>query len=374
MEQYREDWRAFEKREPGYLKALYIAFQAIFHFNTPIDIDYILLLHKLATEGVHRTNYQLNRTKLSRKGAFRQDDVNAVSFELSHYESVPDNATLAGVYQLLEDKNPFLMFSIATKNRNFKLRDVYLTNELIDRLRRCFVMVKEKKHFVSDDDFWDALIKFAYIKNVSEKNKSVIVPILKKIAETENNDQLANYLFEVIKISRYRGAVRVKILSGQRKNVESILTDEMQKYVDYYHDSIAIARNRIEKLYAIIIFIQSCEQLHPFYDANCRTFCMLLLNHLLMRNGFPPAILTNPNRFDAFSRDELLIDVLDGMKESIAFIKGEESSCVKTTNIVNDLGQSQTQSDQMLKNYFDEIVNMEDFDRDRTCKISTLRI
>ncbi|WP_115711750.1 ankyrin repeat domain-containing protein [Legionella sainthelensi] len=45
--------------------------------------------------------------------------------------------------------------------------------------------------------------------------------------------------------------------------------------------------------------IETCEQIHPFLDANGRTFVNLLLNRLLIQNGFPPATFFQPNLFDA---------------------------------------------------------------------------
>jgi hypothetical protein len=50
---------------------------------------------------------------------------------------------------------------------------------------------------------------------------------------------------------------------------------------------------------------QNLEQLHPFPDANARTFSILLLNHLLARDKLPLAMLEDPNRLDGWSKAEL---------------------------------------------------------------------
>lgn len=59
--------------------------------------------------------------------------------------------------------------------------------------------------------------------------------------------------------------------------------------------------------------IQKLERMHPFIDGNCRTFCMVLLNGLLMQHGFKPAILNDPNDFDGHSIEELVALVKQGI-------------------------------------------------------------
>lgn len=69
-----------------------------------------------------------------------------------------------------------------------------------------------------------------------------------------------------------------------------------------------------EKLTLIVKLIHELEIIHPFQDGNCRTF-FLLLNHLLVQNELSPTLLTNPNRFDGFSIDELINEVKNGQVE-----------------------------------------------------------
>ena len=71
--------------------------------------------------------------------------------------------------------------------------------------------------------------------------------------------------------------------------------------------------NDADKLRLIIQFIKKLELLHPFNDANCRTFCILLLNRELVRNGFCPSMLEDPNLFDGYSIDYLVNEVIQGM-------------------------------------------------------------
>lgn len=74
------------------------------------------------------------------------------------------------------------------------------------------------------------------------------------------------------------------------------------------------------KLMNIIEFIQTIEHLHPFLDGNGRTFCTIILNKVLLENGFRPVILENPNRFDGFAPDELIQEIEKGF-DNFANIK-----------------------------------------------------
>lgn len=59
--------------------------------------------------------------------------------------------------------------------------------------------------------------------------------------------------------------------------------------------------------------LRSVNQLHPFIDGNIRT-CYIMLNRLLDHYHLGKTILTNPNRFDMFSLDELTKDVEEGQR------------------------------------------------------------
>lgn len=59
---------------------------------------------------------------------------------------------------------------------------------------------------------------------------------------------------------------------------------------------------------------QNLEQFHPFPDGNCRSFGIILLNHLLARHGLPLSMLEDPNWFDGWSLDELVAKVKEGQQ------------------------------------------------------------
>ena len=91
------------------------------------------------------------------------------------------------------------------------------------------------------------------------------------------------------------------------------LTNYVEKIVAKYNYEISQPLSAESKLKTIIELIVSLERTHPFVDANTRTFSMLLLNKELLRNGFSPTILNNPNRFAGLSRAELYNEVVNGM-------------------------------------------------------------
>ncbi|PJD93341.1 MAG: hypothetical protein CK424_02860 [Legionella sp.] len=71
-----------------------------------------------------------------------------------------------------------------------------------------------------------------------------------------------------------------------------------------------------EKLYIIADTIRRLEQMHPFQDMNCRTFCMVFLNVLLIQNDFLPALIDDPNKFDGYDTHSLVQVIKEGIERS----------------------------------------------------------
>jgi Fic/DOC family len=79
-----------------------------------------------------------------------------------------------------------------------------------------------------------------------------------------------------------------------------------------YEADIQSAQTETEKLSAIARCCQTLEQIHPFEDGNARTFGILLVNRLLLKEGLNPAIIEDPNRFDGYSNAELIEEIRSG--------------------------------------------------------------
>src|SRR5205814_286959 len=68
-------------------------------------------------------------------------------------------------------------------------------------------------------------------------------------------------------------------------NQANILLDET---IDNYNNEIVHADTDEKKIELIAKTIQAFERIHPFSDANGRTFVNILMNYLLIQEGFPP--------------------------------------------------------------------------------------
>jgi hypothetical protein len=118
------------------------------------------------------------------------------------------------------------------------------------------------------------------------------------------------------------------------------IAERLNKAIVYYAEQMATADTREKKLECIVRLIAQLERIHPFSDGNCRTLCVLVLNRELIRNGFLPVILDNPNRFDGFSIDELMEEVKRGMQHFLDVKSGNVGYFGKTTQQVCDMHPS----------------------------------
>src|SRR4029077_16513214 len=84
-----------------------------------------------------------------------------------------------------------------------------------------------------------------------------------------------------------------------------------------YNKAIVACKTFDEKLRVIVKYIYQFEHLHPFSDANLRTFGILLLNRLLLQNGFPPVAFYDPNCIDGYSMEQLLTEIKFSMQMSV---------------------------------------------------------
>ncbi|WP_343602821.1 DUF4157 domain-containing protein [Roseateles sp.] len=94
-----------------------------------------------------------------------------------------------------------------------------------------------------------------------------------------------------------------------------------QEVISRYHDDIVAAdelpeeaAQRDAKLTAIARICQDLDQMHLFTDGNIRTIVFLVLNKLLLEQGFSPVIMSEPNVFDCKSVDELKAEIGRGQR------------------------------------------------------------
>lgn len=264
-------WLPFEKTEPGYIAALINRFVAFGEEKKEqITCEYIQALHKAATQNVNNLEYN---HKLSKEAKQKPGE----------WRSIQASTAL-----------------------NFT--DVSLEG------------IKEILHMMDQEKPEDAchITIVGELSNIHYNNKG------------NNNDELAQKIMEDIQNGvEIRLATRIKESAEQK--MPAIIMAKMNNLIKKYEEDILKAKKPIEKLYAIAEFIAHAERLHPFIDANGRTFCMLLVSFLMMKNGFPPPILQNSNRFEGFSVKELVEDLILGMQNTMQVAKGHKNLYGVTT-------------------------------------------
>ena len=110
----------------------------------------------------------------------------------------------------------------------------------------------------------------------------------------------------------------------------------------HYNTAIAAAVNDEAKLCVIVSHIQRLERIHPFIDGNGRT-SYILMQRLLIQNGFLPTIMELPNHLDGFDLDSVVAEVKQGMLYTQLLIHypsitvlGYKTKQLSTTNFFGD--------------------------------------
>jgi UDP-N-acetylmuramyl pentapeptide synthase len=106
-----------------------------------------------------------------------------------------------------------------------------------------------------------------------------------------------------------------------KHSVQMLIIAKMEAIVDRYNQAISIAKTDDEKLLAIAPVSRELELLHPFPDGNCRTFSCITLTQLLITNGFPPALLENPNLDNEVSLLQWIEEIKKGIQRTLDLIK-----------------------------------------------------
>lgn len=100
--------------------------------------------------------------------------------------------------------------------------------------------------------------------------------------------------------------------------------EELAKAIcDQYNKSICLATTGDERLRAIATLVKDIEHLHPFHDVNGRT-STILLQRLLIQNGFLPAMLFDPNQIDGYDLNSLIMAIKSGIEITQSLIENPE--------------------------------------------------
>ncbi len=279
----------FESREPGYFQAIFtawdMALKKLLTGKIEIDIAFILELHKMALTEVNQTNYGKEEKALI--GKFYNEKV-CRGIRLSWRI-----ATSEGIKQILTK------MTHQRPDRNFISVSIYP----IEYPREINRYLSSK----TSEALFDELPADEYI-SISSNNKMTHNKI---IVTQENIKNITIDLFETTVFMESN-------LDLEQKSYDAVV----QWYLDCFHNDMKESETSgYEQLKAIVKLVQDCEQLHPFKDGNGRTFCMLLLNYLLLRYGFPPTILYQPLAIHGYSLDEAVLLVYNGMVSSLSVVE-----------------------------------------------------
>ena len=171
--------------------------------------------------------------------------------------------------------------------------------------------------------------------------------IISKSTDPENHDQI-------------RCVIDHRSLINERPVSDSV-REKLQTLLIHFYQRIDRVKLESDKLKLIIQLVQTCEQLHPFIDYNCRVFCMLMFYRLLNDYGFPLSIMNNLRHLDYYSINELYTEVIEGMHHTFELIENKKLFSVDTDQVISSL-QKNKRLDKYLRE-FKKIVSNEEHAR-----------
>lgn len=323
-------WLAFEINEPHYLVSVFKAFFTVVNENDNLSIELIKRTHAILGTDVLNTNYDDTTPK---PGNFR--DSPYIAFGLAK-----SNASLAGIKELLERKNKAHCFVICVKEIKSKSGfTLILDHETIQDLK--------KNHTISEcvriDS--DGMLDHSSLDPENNRLDAVLLDLASKVAEAKSKQDLSELFYSFINgtytLSKEEYYYEINYAyEAPAENTQLFYESTLQLLIEDYYDNLERAKSDLAKLRVIVTFTQRCEQLHPFDDMNCRLFCMVILNHLLKLNGFPYVIQADPNRFDLFSTDELIADMITGMKKTFELVETDVIYGVDTEHLLKAIESS----------------------------------
>ncbi len=265
----------FHPGEAGYIDSMCVAFEmAMQYLDQPITIEFIQYCHQISTSGVD-VSYRDRRGNVYDK-LFRKEAICCRNFQYAH------TATRQGLL------------------------------ELFDRISDQVKTTGRSHYGIIPQSEWDAHNVNAekYAESITAMQPQQKLALVNEILQDTANPFL---------LVQFSPSSAVSI------------SETLRFYIERYYVNQCKANTAYEKINNIVRFIQDCEQLHPFLDGNCRTFCMLLLNYLLLQCDLGAAILYDPNRFDGFSQSELQQEVVRGQRVANALLT--TGKCLYDSNV-----------------------------------------
>lgn len=102
-----------------------------------------------------------------------------------------------------------------------------------------------------------------------------------------------------------------------------ILERRLNEIIANFNEKIG-GKSGNDALEFIVETIYQIYHEHPYGDANLRTICLLLMNRLLIQQGFLPVIFDDPNCFDGNSIRQVIAEVNKGREKTRMLLLGEK--------------------------------------------------
>lgn len=313
LSQLPEGWLPFEEREPGYLRALLPQLHGLStnHISMEQDADSFVNELILRVKTMHRaaTHKVKNLTVL--------DEVSGTSEQKQHSEFRNSDGISCGLHFTYTSLAGFISLLDAMKNQ-------------LDT--PCFFAIGYLSDLDPDIESIDYIIgdeqqkKNAYLINKHDSKFRCVKDI-----NPEEYEFLYNTYINLA--GQYSLANPTEGISTRECLEKAMRAAAAEFYVCMKKDHLTV----VEKLQYILTLIQKFERIHPFEDANTRTFSMLLMNELLMTQGFPPSILADPNRSAYYSIPELMQEVINGMQKTLELARDKTLVDEMPTEVILEL-------------------------------------
>jgi len=322
----------FEGREKGYFASMQEAVEFMGkNYNTKLTVDFIQQLHAKTVEknkGIKKDEdknekfmIENNKTKFSwldnsfgidfTKDGLR-DTIEMVIDLLNQSSGIKESRERS--YNIFGSfschSNAFVVFS---PNEEYEIGVVakYGKNVAEDYIKHRGAL--PKRQYTADEP--RLIISKVFIGNNSKDKIGIRVwdpkadryRFIDCSSSSDKNFSFADDIFESRKLWKANWTITFSL-----KEREVIVKGIIKKY----NEQITKRKTPAEKLSLIFKTAKLLLLTHPFADGNSRTFFMLLMQQLLIKNGLSPFALTfNPNHFDGYSNKKCVSMIKEGQKK-----------------------------------------------------------
>ncbi|HAT8643096.1 TPA: hypothetical protein ACIZCU_003205 [Legionella pneumophila] len=272
-----QGWVGFECKEPGYLlgmaKGLCFLLDGI-RQNSQFNVDFVKKLHETCLKGVKNTR------KMTKPGKFRESE-NVAAWDLipergNSFEGLLENIVYLKSIQGKYPTDMNLMFA----------GDPSLTE------------LSSPKENSSEIEIWVQ----------KEKGKGTY----ESYSSFKNSDpgELAKEIWAAAK-----EGMHVQYVTSE--NGGGLLDRIHEDCIQQLEDSLKKATSKQEKLVSIFTFLKHLVLFHPFDDGVGRTYSMLLMQYLLMRENLMPVMFEDSNMIPGLSVEQLVNEYARAEKEML---------------------------------------------------------